>query len=132
MTNIPFLKWISRYRCLCAWSTILLIDWYDLWLQTKVTGNDSSIIIRQAFEHWSWWLLLISSSLVVGNFYRIKMKSYLLEVLRWGLCCNLGKSTKNPAGIFRFFYVTVYLHVFIQQQTVSVFSINLLFKLLPK
>ena len=29
--------------------------------------------------------------------------------------CNIGKTAKNPTGIFGFFYVTAYSHVFMQQ-----------------
>ena len=30
------------------------------------------------------------------------------------MCCNIGKSVKNPAGIFQYLDVTAYLHAFIQ------------------
>ena len=30
-----------------------------------------------------------------------------------------GKTTQNPVGIFRFFFVTAYLHVFMQQSSIK-------------
>ena len=45
-------------------------------------------------------------------------KNVYLGLLKKGkhvLSCNIGKSTKNLGGAFRFVYVTAYLHVFIQQ-----------------
>ena len=45
----------------------------------------------------------------------IKVYIFILKITNMQISCNIVKSTKNSAGIFRFFYVTACLLVFTQQ-----------------
>ena len=52
---------------------------------------------------------------VFGKFFYVT--AYNLKLPNMPISCNIGKSAKNSAGIIRFFYVTAYLHVLMQQKT---------------